>query len=70
MCAQVLTVREILQFDVDTSITARIKLERMAMKALKYVIGGTGNIDDLEECDRKYVTDEYKVRRRCCFFLG
>jgi len=55
-------VREILQFDVDTSITARIKLERLAMKALKYVMGGSGNVEDLEEKDRRYVTDAYKVR--------
>lgn len=58
---QVLTVREILSFDVDSSITARIALENFAAKALTYAVVEGATIEDLEPEHRMYVSDEYKV---------
>lgn len=59
---KVLTVREILSFDVDTSITARIQLEKLAMKALTYKLADDQSVADLEEKYTEYISDDYKAQ--------
>ena len=60
---QVLTLRQILQFDVDTSVTERLRLESLAAMALTYRFTTDVDIpDDL----KRYAGQDYKVRRRRC----
>lgn len=63
---QVLTLRDILRFDVETSVTERMRLESFAIKCLTYKLADDCKVDDLKEEHRYYVTDEYKVCAAHC----
>eukprot|EP01024_Parvocaulis_polyphysoides_P038241 TRINITY_DN34286_c0_g1_i2.p1 TRINITY_DN34286_c0_g1~~TRINITY_DN34286_c0_g1_i2.p1 ORF type:complete len:491 (-),score=62.11 TRINITY_DN34286_c0_g1_i2:386-1645(-) len=57
---KVLTVRDILAFGTADHIGARVDLENLAMEALKYQVTDNFTIDDIDEKDRFYLSDEYK----------
>jgi arginine deiminase len=57
---RVLTVREILAYGVHDHVGARVELERFAMQALTYSLGEGASLDDLDEKDRYYMSDDYK----------
>lgn len=58
---QVLKLRDILRFDVDTSVTARMALETFALKCLRYKMDDECKDSELDDKIKFYVTDEYKV---------
>jgi hypothetical protein len=58
---QVLTLRDVLRFDVETSVTERMRLEALAVKCLTYKLSDECKLEDLKEEHQFYVTDEYKV---------
>lgn len=49
MCAQVLTVRDIMKYGVHDHMGARVELEELATKALVYTVAEGFTIDDLNE---------------------
>eukprot|EP01023_Acetabularia_acetabulum_P053428 TRINITY_DN5981_c0_g2_i4.p1 TRINITY_DN5981_c0_g2~~TRINITY_DN5981_c0_g2_i4.p1 ORF type:complete len:481 (-),score=67.21 TRINITY_DN5981_c0_g2_i4:315-1757(-) len=57
---KVLTVREILAFGTSDHIGARVDLENLAMEALKYQLAPTFKMEEIDEEDRFYLTDDYK----------
>ena len=56
--AQVLTLSQILRFDVETSVTERLRLEHLAAMALTYTFMDGVEVDDEL---RYFASDEYKV---------
>ncbi|CAL8463141.1 g2675 [Coccomyxa elongata] len=56
---KVLTVRDIMKYGVHDHMGARVELEELATKALKYQIAEGFCLEDLSEEDRYYVTKEY-----------
>lgn len=59
-CVQVLTLSQILRFDVETSVTERLRLEHLAAMALSYTFMEGVKVDDEL---RYFAGDEYKARR-------
>lgn len=57
---RVLTVREILAYNVDTNMSARVDLEELAFSALTYVMAPGTDALALAEADRYYLSDTYK----------
>jgi arginine deiminase len=55
-------VRDILSYGVDSHMGARVDLEELAMRALKYRLADGANAGDVAEADRIYLTDDYKRR--------
>ncbi len=49
MCTQVLTVRDIMKYGVHDHMGARVELEELATKALKYQIAEGFCLEDLSE---------------------
>lgn len=58
---QVLELRDILRYDVESSVTERMRLEEFALKCLTYTIAEGCTEEDIEEKYRFYTTEEYKV---------
>lgn len=58
---QVLELRDILRYDVETSVTERIGLEEFALQCLTYKLADGFSETDLDDKYRFYVTDDYKV---------
>lgn len=58
---RVLTVREILAFGTVDHVGARVELEGFAMQALTYRLAEGHSLEELEEKDRYYLSDEYKL---------
>ena len=59
---QVLTVRDILSYGVDSHMGARVDLEELAMRALEYRLADGADAASVSEADRVYLTDDYKRR--------
>lgn len=57
---RVLTVRDILAYNVEENVSARVDLEDLAFTALEYQMDDQHKIEELAEADRKYVSDAYK----------
>eukprot|EP00195_Chlamydomonas_chlamydogama_P009440 CAMPEP_0202891208 /NCGR_PEP_ID=MMETSP1392-20130828/1328_1 /ASSEMBLY_ACC=CAM_ASM_000868 /TAXON_ID=225041 /ORGANISM="Chlamydomonas chlamydogama, Strain SAG 11-48b" /LENGTH=467 /DNA_ID=CAMNT_0049574893 /DNA_START=174 /DNA_END=1577 /DNA_ORIENTATION=+ len=57
---RVLTVREILAYNVDENVSARVDLEDLAFSALDYEMEVGHNTEELAEEDRYYLSDDYK----------
>ncbi|KAL6776838.1 ADI1 [Auxenochlorella protothecoides x Auxenochlorella symbiontica] len=57
---RVLTVREILAYGTEDHVGARVDLEDFAVQALTYQLAKDGRMEDIEEADRYYLSDEYK----------
>lgn len=56
---QVLKLRDVLRFDVDSSVTERMALEKFALKCLRYKMDEA--VKEVDDQLKFYVTDEYKV---------
>lgn len=59
---QVLTVRDILSYGVDSHMGARVELEDLAMRALSYEVAPPDTEADVDAADRAYLGDDYKRR--------
>jgi arginine deiminase len=57
---KVLTVREILAYNVEEHIGDRVDLEEVAMQALTYELFPGSDIDSITETDKFYMSDTYK----------
>ncbi|MEW5307832.1 MAG: hypothetical protein WDW36_010207 [Sanguina aurantia] len=57
---RVLTVRDILAYNVAENISARVDLEAMAFIAMTYSMELGTQVEDLVEEDRRYISDDYK----------
>uniref|UniRef100_A0A7S0UQV8 Arginine deiminase n=1 Tax=Polytomella parva TaxID=51329 RepID=A0A7S0UQV8_9CHLO len=57
---KVLTVREILAYNVESTVSARVDLENLAFSAMKYELADKYVIEDVNDSDRYYLSDEYK----------
>ncbi|KAK2079528.1 hypothetical protein QBZ16_001922 [Prototheca wickerhamii] len=57
---RVLTVREILAYGTEDHVGARVDLEEFAMQALTYELAPGARLEDIEEVDRYYLSDDYK----------
>ncbi|KAL4439030.1 hypothetical protein ABPG77_006967 [Micractinium sp. CCAP 211/92] len=57
---RVLTVREILAYGTADHVGARVELEEFAMQALTYKLADGYKLEEIEEKDRYYLSDEYK----------
>ena len=55
-----LTVRDILLYDTDSSVRARVELEDLAAGRLRYELDPTCDERLLSASDRFYIGDEYK----------
>lgn len=58
---RVLTVREILAFGTADHVGARVELEEFAMQALTYRLAEGNKLEEVEEKDRLYLSDAYKL---------
>jgi hypothetical protein len=59
---RVLTVREILAYGTDEHMGARVELEDLAMDAMTYELDSGHKMEDVQEEDRFYLSDDYKRR--------
>uniref|UniRef100_A0A7S0RB30 Arginine deiminase n=1 Tax=Chlamydomonas leiostraca TaxID=1034604 RepID=A0A7S0RB30_9CHLO len=57
---RVLTVREILAYNVEDNVSARVDLEDLAFSALDYEMAAGHKVDELAKEDRKFISDDYK----------
>ncbi|PSC74328.1 Arginine deiminase [Micractinium conductrix] len=57
---KVLTVREILSYGTANHVGARVELEDFAMQALTYRLAEGSTMEQIEEKDRYYLSDDYK----------
>jgi hypothetical protein len=60
---QVLELRDILRYDVESSVTERMALEEFALKCLTYKLAEGFTEEDLDEQYKFYATEEYKVQK-------
>ncbi|KAG1663777.1 hypothetical protein FOA52_011828 [Chlamydomonas sp. UWO 241] len=57
---KVLNLRDILAYNVEENVSARVDLEDLAFSALDYEMESGHKLAELAEGDRKYVSDDYK----------
>lgn len=59
--AKVLTVREILAYNVDERLGARLELEALAANSMTYQLATSTDSASLSEAELFYLSDEYKA---------
>lgn len=57
---KVLTVRDILAYNIQENMSARVDLEELAADAMTYAMAAGHKLEELEERDRYYLSDDYK----------